>query len=314
MKNNKAMVKKDVIIIGSGPAGLTAAIYSARARLDTLVIAGQEYGGQLMNTTLVENFPGFPQGVMGPELMMNMLKQAENQGAEFLYKYSEKVDLSSPVKSVVVEGETYEAPVVIIAVGSSPRRLGVPGEDTFYGKGVSTCATCDAAFYREKVVAVIGGGDSAAEEATFLTKFAKKVYLIHRRDELRASKAMQERVLSNEKIEVLWNTEVREIVGDQTVKKLNLYNNADKSEKKLDVDGMFLAIGHDPNSGSLSADIQLDERGFISVKEGTKTETNIEGVFVCGDVHDSKYEQAITAAGMGCMAAMDAEKWLSSRK
>ncbi|MCA9376958.1 thioredoxin-disulfide reductase [Candidatus Nomurabacteria bacterium] len=308
------MVKKDVIIIGSGPAGLTAAIYSARARLDTLVIAGQEYGGQLMNTTLVENFPGFPQGVMGPELMMNMLKQAENQGAEFLYKYSEKVDLSSPVKSVVVEGETYEAPVVIIAVGSSPRRLGVPGEDTFYGKGVSTCATCDAAFYREKVVAVIGGGDSAAEEATFLTKFAKKVYLIHRRDELRASKAMQERVLSNEKIEVLWNTEVREIVGDQTVKKLNLYNNADKSEKKLDVDGMFLAIGHDPNSGSLSADIQLDERGFISVKEGTKTETNIEGVFVCGDVHDSKYEQAITAAGMGCMAAMDAEKWLSSRK
>lgn len=314
MKNNKAMVKKDVIIIGSGPAGLTAAIYSARARLDTLVIAGQEYGGQLMNTTLVENFPGFPQGVMGPELMMNMLKQAENQGAEFLYKYSEKVDLSSPTKSVVVEGETYEAPVVIIAVGSSPRRLGVPGEDTFYGKGVSTCATCDAAFYREKVVAVIGGGDSAAEEATFLTKFAKKVYLIHRRDELRASKAMQERVLSNEKIEVLWNTEVREIVGDQTVKKLNLYNNADKSEKKLDVDGMFLAIGHDPNSGSLSADIQLDERGFISVKEGTKTETNIEGVFVCGDVHDSKYEQAITAAGMGCMAAMDAEKWLSSRK
>jgi len=314
MKNNKAMVKKDVIIIGSGPAGLTAAIYSARARLDTLVIAGQEYGGQLMNTTLVENFPGFPEGVMGPELMMNMLKQAENQGAEFLYKYSEKVDLSSPVKSVVVEGETYEAPVVIIAVGSSPRRLGVPGEDTFYGKGVSTCATCDAAFYREKVVAVIGGGDSAAEEATFLTKFAKKVYLIHRRDELRASKAMQERVLSNEKIEVLWNTEVREIVGDQTVKKLNLYNNADKSEKKLDVDGMFLAIGHDPNSGSLSADIQLDERGFISVKEGTKTETNIEGVFVCGDVHDSKYEQAITAAGMGCMAAMDAEKWLSSRK
>lgn len=314
MKNNKAMVKKDVIIIGSGPAGLTAAIYSARARLDTLVIAGQEYGGQLMNTTLVENFPGFPEGVMGPELMMNMLKQAENQGAEFLYKYSEKVDLSSPTKSVVVEGETYEAPVVIIAVGSSPRRLGVPGEDTFYGKGVSTCATCDAAFYREKVVAVIGGGDSAAEEATFLTKFAKKVYLIHRRDELRASKAMQERVLSNEKIEVLWNTEVREIVGDQTVKKLNLYNNADKSEKKLDVDGMFLAIGHDPNSGSLSADIQLDERGFISVKEGTKTETNIEGVFVCGDVHDSKYEQAITAAGMGCMAAMDAEKWLSSRK
>lgn len=301
------MNKHDVIIIGSGPAGLTAAIYNARARFDTLVVAGQQFGGQLMSTTLVENYPGFADGVDGPKLMMEMVKQAENQGAKMLYRFADRVDFSGEEKIVYADGEEYRAPMVIIAVGSSPRTLGIPGEKEYWGKGVSTCATCDAAFYRDKVVAVVGGGDSAAEESTFLTRFAKKVYLIHRRDELRASKAMQDRVFADEKIEVLWNTEIREVRGDQKVNSLALFNNKSGEESELEVDGFFLAIGHEPNSQLLQGQVEMDEDGFVMVKDHTRT--SVEGVFVCGDVYDHRYQQAITAAGMGCMAAMDAEKW-----
>ncbi len=301
------MNKHDVIIIGSGPAGLTAAIYNARARFDTLVIAGQQFGGQLMSTTLVENYPGFADGVDGPKLMMEMVKQAENQGAKMLYRFADRVDFSGEEKIVYADGEEYRAPMVIIAVGSSPRTLGIPGEKEYWGKGVSTCATCDAAFYRDKVVAVVGGGDSAAEESTFLTRFAKKVYLIHRRDELRASKAMQDRVFADQKIEVLWNTEIREVIGDQKVNSLALFNNKSSEESELEVDGFFLAIGHEPNSQLLQGQVEMDEDGFVMVKDHTRT--SVEGVFVCGDVYDHRYQQAITAAGMGCMAAMDAEKW-----
>lgn len=307
-------MKKDVVIIGSGPAGLTAAIYSARARLDTVLIAGVEFGGQLMTTSLVENFPGFKEGIMGPELMMNMVDQAKNQGAEVVYKYANKVDFSGELKKVWSDsGEEYEAKAVIIAAGSSPRRLNIPGEKEYWGKGVSTCATCDGAFYRDKVVAVVGGGDSAMEESTFLTRFAKKVYVIHRRDQLRASAAMQERAKSNEKIQFIWNTEVLEVIGEGVVKSLKLKDIVEDKESTLQVDGMFLAIGHLPNSDFLKGHVELDEKGYVKVKEGSKCETSVEGVFVSGDIHDAHYEQAITAAGMGCMAAMDAEKWLASK-
>lgn len=296
-----------MIILGSGPAGLTAAIYSARAAFKTLLIAGQQYGGQLMSTTLVENYPGFPEGIMGPQLMTQMLEQAKTQGTEVVYRNADKVELDAKIKKVWADGTEYNAKMVIIAVGSTPRKLGVPGEEKLWGKGVSSCATCDGAFYKDKIVAVIGGGDSAAEEATFLTRFAKKVYIIHRRDELRASKAMQERVFSNEKIEVIWDTEVQAVLGDLKVSGLKIKNNKDNTEKNLDIDGMFLAIGHLPNSEFLGDAVERDEKGFIVAKEHTYT--NIEGVFVCGDVNDHRYQQAVTAAGMGCMAALDAEKW-----
>jgi thioredoxin reductase (NADPH) len=307
------MENYEVIIIGSGPAGLTAAIYSSRARLKTLVLAGTEYGGQLMNTTLVENYPGFKEGVMGPELMMNMVDQAKNQGAEFVYDYATEIDFEN--KTVKAGENEYKGDSIIIATGSSPRKLGIPGEDQFYGKGVSTCATCDGAFFREKVIAVVGGGDSAMEEATFLTKFASKVYLIHRKDEFRASKAMQERALNNDKIEVLWNSEVTEVVGEEgLVSKIMIYNNKEESNSELEVSGLFLAIGHIPNSKFVGEGLEIDNNGFIAVKSGTKTHTSVEGIFVAGDVHDFMYEQAITAAGMGCMAAMDSEKWLASKE
>lgn len=307
------MEKCDVLIIGSGPAGLTAAIYAARARLHTVVAAGTVYGGQLMNTTLVENFPGFKEGVMGPELMMNMVEQAKNQGAELVFNEATDIDLSNGNKIVTIGDKQYSAEAIIIATGSSPRRLNIPGEDKFYGKGVSTCATCDGAFYRDMEIAVVGGGDSAMEEATFLTKFASKVYVIHRRDELRASVAMQERAMSNDKIEFIWNTDVLEVVGDFAVESLKLLNNQTNLESTLEIAGMFLGIGHIPNTKFIGEKVEIDDMGFIAVKDGTKTETSIEGIFVAGDVHDFKYEQAITAAGMGCMAAMDAEKWLSGK-
>lgn len=303
---------RELIIIGSGPAGLTAALYAARADLKPLLIAGIEYGGQLMGTTLVENYPGFVDGIMGPELMNNMLKQAERFGTEFVYKYADEVDFTGEIKKVKADGVEYSARSVILATGSSPRKLNVPGEKEYWGRGVSTCATCDAAFYRDKVVGVVGGGDTAMEDSTFLAKFAKKVYVIHRRDEFRASKAMQKRLFDNKKIEVLWDTEVVEVVGKDTVDLLKLQDSEGNPKEDLPVDGLFLAIGHVPNTRMLEGQLDLDEQGFINVTDG-RTRTSVEGVFVAGDVKDYVYQQAVTAAGMGCMAAMDVEKWLESK-
>lgn len=301
----------DLIIIGSGPAGLTAAIYASRARIKTLVITGVIWGGQLMNTTEVENFPGFPEGIQGPELMDKMLKQAQKFGAEFKYDDATFVDLSGKEKIVKTSSEEFRSKAVIIATGATPRKLEIPGEDKFYGKGVSTCATCDAAFYRDKTVAVIGGGDSAMEESSFLTRFASKVYIIHRKNEFKASKIMQERALNNPKIEIIWNTEVKEVLGEDKVDRVKLFNNVKNEEFELKVDGLFLAIGHIPVTGFLKNSISTSERGYITAVDHVKT--NVEGVFACGDVEDEKYRQAITAAGLGCMAALSAQKWLEDK-
>jgi len=305
------MDKHKVIIIGSGPAGLTAAIYAARANLNPLVIAGLAPGGQLINTTEVENFPGFPEGIMGPELMQNMIKQAERFGTKFIYDVVKEVDFTGSVKKLMVGSDVYEADSVILATGSSYRMLGLESEKKFFGRGVSTCATCDGAFYKEKIVAVIGGGDSAMEESNFLTKFAKKVYIIHRKKEFKASKIMQQRVLSNPKIEIIWNSEVTEILGENLVNGVKTKNVIDSKESTVTVDGVFLAIGHTPNTGFLVNHVELDEKGYIKVTEG-HTKTTIPGVFVAGDVYDFHYQQAITAAGMGCMSALDAQHYLES--
>jgi thioredoxin reductase (NADPH) len=304
----------DLIIIGSGPAGLTAAIYAARASLKPLLFAGVVYGGQLMNTTLVENYPGFPDGIMGPDLMMNMLKQAEKFETEIIYDYVEKVDFSDAVKKVYSGDKVFDAKSVIIATGSSPRRLGIPGEDKFYGHGVSTCATCDAAFFKEKIVAVIGGGDSAMEEANFLTKFASKVYLVHRKLEFRASKIMQDRTFNNPKIEILFNTQVKEVIGEEKVTgiKIETTSESGASLSELQIDGMFLAIGHDPVTSFLKDQIELNENGYIKTQDGVHT--NEEGVFVAGDVQDYIYRQAVTASGAGCRAALEAQWWLQKNK
>ncbi len=301
-----------VIIIGSGPAGLTAAIYAARARLNPLVIAGVTWGGQLMNTTDIENFPGFIEGIPGPQLMDNMIKQSQRFGAEFVYENATKIDKKEDGTFEVLTYENkYQAEAVILATGAIPRRLGIEGEDKFYGRGVSTCATCDAAFYRNKVAAVVGGGDSAMEEASFLARFVSKLYLIHRKEDFRASKVMQERVLANDKIEILYNTEIKEVMGDTKVTGLKLFNNKGNKESELTVDGMFLAIGHIPVTDFVKGEIELDEEGYIKSQDGVLT--SIEGVFVAGDVQDKKYRQAITAAGLGCRATMDAEKWLEAK-
>ncbi len=300
---------RNTIIIGSGPAGLTAAIYTARAHLKPLVIAGNEPGGQLMGTTMVENYPGFPEGILGPELMQNMIKQAEKFGAELVNENATKLELTGDIKKVYVGEKVYQAKTVILAMGSSPRKLGLPAEQKFWGRGVSTCATCDGAFYRDKVVAVIGGGDSAAEESTFLTKFATKVYVLVRKDYMKASKVMQDKVFSNPKIEVLWNTEVVDILGDQTVTGLMIKNNKTNEVKELKVDGMFLAIGHVPNTDLVKGQVELDDHGYIKTQDCT-TKTSVAGVFVAGDIYDYKYKQAITSAGMGCKAALDAEGYI----
>lgn len=299
---------KKLIIIGSGPAGLTAAIYAARANLNPLVIAGITWGGQLMNTTDIENFPGFIEGIAGPQLMQNMMEQAKRFGAEIVYENATHIKSEEGKKIVTTYENEYEAEAVILASGAMPKKLGIPGEDKYYGKGVSTCATCDAAFYRGKTVAVIGGGDSAMEEANFLTKFADKVYLIHRKEEFRASKIMSQRVLDNPKVEVLYNTEVKEVVGEIKVSHLKLFNNKDNIESELTLDGMFLAIGHIPVTDFVKGEIELDDAGYVKSPDGVHT--SIDGVFVAGDVWDQRYRQAITAAAMGCKAAMDAEKWL----
>jgi len=301
----------DVSIIGSGPAGLTAAIYLSRADLKPIVFMGLEYGGQLMSTTEVENFPGFPEGIMGPDLMQKMIKQAEKFGTKLIYETVESVDFSKDEKFVTTSsGKSYSSKSVIIATGASAAKLGVAGESEFWGKGVSCCATCDGAFYRNKVVAVIGGGDTAMEDSTFLAKFADQVYIIHRRDSFRASKAMQNEVMNNPKIKVFWNTVMTEIKGSGKVESVILSDTQTGTRRELKLDGVFLAIGHNPTTSFLGKALELDGSGYIIAKENTKT--SADGVFVAGDVRDSRYRQAITAAGMGCMAALDCEKWIAS--
>lgn len=297
----------DVIIIGSGPAGLTAAIYTTRAGLKTLLIAGARWGGQLMLTTLVENYPGFPDGIQGPDLMMQMRRQAEKHGTEFVDTDFTKGDFTQSPFKVTAGEKTYEGKSVIIATGADAKWLGVPGEKEKIGRGVSSCAPCDGAFFKGKNVIVVGGGDSAMEEALFLTKFAGQVTVVYRGDTLRASHVMQDRVKSNSKIQLIFNTEVTEILGDQNVTGVMLKNNKTNEIKEMLIDGVFVAIGHIPNSKVFEG-IQMDEKGFIKVHDHYKT--NVDGVFVAGDVHDSQYMQAITAAGFGCAAALETERWL----
>ncbi|MCB0975301.1 MAG: thioredoxin-disulfide reductase [Actinobacteria bacterium] len=305
------MSSREVIIVGSGPAGLTAAIYAARANLKPLVIEGIAAGGQLMLTTEVENFPGFQQGIMGPELMGELRAQAARFGAEFLTDNVSRVDFSERPFRVWVGDQEFSADSIIVSTGAHARMLDVPGESRLLGHGVSTCATCDGFFFRNQEIAVIGGGDSAIEEANFLSKFASKVYLIHRRDTLRASQIMQERALANPKIEFIWNTVVSGVEGDATVTGLELTDVATGATRTLAVTGMFVAIGHVPNSELFDGILDLDDQGYIKVLPG-RSLTNIEGVFACGDVVDHTYRQAITAAGMGCMAAIDTERYLQS--
>ena len=300
----------DVAIIGSGPAGYTAGIYAGRANLQPILFEGLESGGQLMLTTDVENYPGFVDGIMGPELMQVFKGQAERFGTTIkteIIDTIENIDGGFKLKSS--KGE-YEFKTVIIASGASARWLGVDGEKELQGYGVSACATCDGFFFKEKEVAVIGGGDSAMEEALFLTKFAKKVYVIHRRDQFRASQIMQDRVFNHEKIEVVWNSTVEKINGEGAVSSILIKDTINSSEKELNLDGVFVAIGHDPNVGFLDGFIELDDKGYIKTGFTTETSTSVPGVFAAGDVADSIYRQAITAAGTGCQAAIDAERWL----
>ncbi|MFM7138900.1 MAG: thioredoxin-disulfide reductase [Actinomycetes bacterium] len=303
-----------LIIIGSGPSGYTAAIYAARAQLSPIVLEGSvTAGGALMNTTEVENFPGFRNGIMGPALMEEIRAQAEKFGARFVTDDAVKVDLTKEIK--IVEdgnGNTYQAKAVILATGSGYKKLGLPKEDTLSGRGVSYCATCDGFFFKEQVIAVVGGGDSAVEEATFLTRFASKVYLIHRRSELRASRIMQQRAMNDKKIEFVWNSEVAEILGEEKVTGLKLKDTVTGQEINLAITGLFVAIGHEPRSELLNGQIDLDPNGYVLTKSGS-TKTNIEGVFACGDLVDHVYRQAITAAGTGCQAALDAERFLASQ-
>ena len=305
-------IKYDVIIIGAGPAGYTAGIYSSRARHNTLLISGILPGGQLMNTTDVENYPGFDQGIMGPDLMITMRKQTERMGTKIIDDAVTSVDFKSNPLKVSIASNTFEANSVIVCTGANPRKIGLDGEQTFAGKGVSYCATCDGAFFKNQDIIVVGGGDSAMEEATFLTKFASTVHIVHRRDEFRASKIMQERALANEKIKVHFNCTVEDIQGDQKFQKVILKNVKNNENITLEAGGLFVAIGHEPNSKILEGQVELDTNGYVVLKNNT--ETSIPGVFCAGDVHDHRYRQAVTAAGFGCMAAIDADKYLAERK
>ncbi len=305
---------REVIIIGSGPAGYTAAIYAARAELKPLVFEGAlTAGGALMNTTEVENFPGFAEGIMGPDLMDNMRKQAERFGAEFVTDDVTSVDLLANPKVVVDgEGATHLAKAIILATGSGYRRIGIPDEDRLSGRGVSWCATCDGFFFRDKDIAVIGGGDSALEEATFLTRFAKSVTIVHRRDELRASKIMIERAKKDPKISFAWNSIVVGMIGEKSVEAITLADTLTHETRVLPVQGVFIAIGHDPRSELVKGQVDLDPAGYV-ITQGGSTSTNIDGVFACGDLVDHTYRQAITAAGTGCAASLDAERWLAAQ-
>ena len=302
----------DTVIIGSGPAGLTAAIYASRGKLNTLVIAGVEAGGQLMLTTDVEDYPGFPEVIQGPELMSLMRKQAERLGAEIINDDITKTDLSKRPFKVATNSQNYLANTLIIAAGASAKWLGLPSEKKLIGKGISSCAVCDAAFFKEKKVAVVGGGDSAMREALFLTKFAREVNLIHRRRELRAFPVLQDRAFANKKIKFIWNSEVKEVLGEVKVEGLVLNNLKTKKTSEMKLDGLFIAIGHKPNTGFLKGQIEMDNKGYLILKNHSKT--SVSGVFAAGDVHDWHYQQAVTAAGAGCMAAMDAEELLEEEK
>jgi thioredoxin reductase (NADPH) len=302
---------RNVIIVGSGPAGYTAAVYAARASLPPLVFEGSvTAGGALMNTTEVENFPGFRDGIMGPALMDEMRAQAERFGAELVADDIVSMDLSGDIKTVSTHTDTYRARTVILAMGSAYRKLGLPREEELSGRGVSWCATCDGFFFRDQHIAVVGGGDSAVEEATFLTRFGSKVTLIHRRDELRASKIMQERAFADPKLEILWNSEVAAVNGDDRLESITLRNTVDGTESELAVTGLFIAIGHDPRSELIKGQVDLDDEGYVVVQHPA-TETNLPGVFAAGDLVDHHYRQAITAAGTGCAAALDAERYLA---
>jgi thioredoxin reductase (NADPH) len=305
----------NVIIIGSGPAGWTAAIYAARANLSPVLFEGPEPGGQLMTTTDVENFPGFPDGIMGPEMMQKFRDQAKRFGTEIISERVESVDFSARPFKVVSRGKTYEANTIIISTGATARRIGLESEKQLYGKGVSACATCDGFFFKNKRVIVVGGGDSAMEEANFLTRFATSVTIVHRRDSFRASKIMQERALKNPKINVIWNSEVADILGGDVghVTGVRLKDTVTGEDRDMEIDGVFAAIGHAPNTELFKDVLDLDEKGYIKTIPGS-SKTNIEGVFAAGDVQDAKYRQAITAAGSGCMAALDAEHFLADHE
>lgn len=305
---------RELVIVGSGPAGLTAALYAARADLRPVVIEGVEAGGQLMLTTDVENYPGFPDGILGPELMMKFREQAERFGAEFVTADVDRVDLSASPFGTWVGSTEYRSEALIIATGASARMLGLPSEARLLGHGVSTCATCDGFFFREKDIAVVGGGDSAIEEALFLTKFASRVTLIHRRDELRASKIMQDRAFANPKIDFKWSSVVTDVGGDGTVDVLHLRDTRTDEASDLDVGGLFVAIGHDPNTKLFEGQVDLDENGYAVLPNAGSTLTSVEGVFAAGDVADHVFRQAVTAAGTGCMAAIEAERWIEARR
>lgn len=298
----------EVVIIGSGPAGYTAGIYTSRAKLNTLLISGSLPGGQLMTTSEVENYPGFPNGIFGPELMMNMRQQAERFGAKVLDDEVVEVDFKRRPFGIKTHGQEFRSESVIICTGASPRKLGLKAEQEFAGKGISYCATCDGPFFKGEDIAVVGGGDTAIEEATFLTKFGKSVKIIHRKDFLRASKILQEKAFENPKIDFVWDHVVSDIRGNRKINSISVRNLRTGEERKISVGGLFVAIGHEPNTSIFKGQLQLDDRGYIALTKNTRT--SVDGVFAAGDVHDYRYRQAITAGGFGCMAALDVEKWL----
>ncbi len=301
----------DVVVVGSGPSGLTAAIYTTRGAASTLILGGEKWGGQLMLTTEVDNFPGFPEGIMGPDLMANMRKQAERFGAEFIEKNVESVKNINNVFEITAGGETYSAKSIIIATGAATRWLEVDGMEKLIGRGISSCAPCDAPFFKGKRVAVVGGGDAAMEEAVVLTKYASEVLIIHRKNEFRASAAMQKKVKDNPKIKILWNSEVIKVIGEDKLEKVVVKNNQTNKEEELALDGLFVAIGHKPESDVFKGIVITDEKGYIVVQNGSKT--NVPGIYVSGDVHDFTYKQAVTAAGYGCQAAMEVLKYLQEK-